>query len=142
MVQRRDWAGILGRRGPDADLTLRAPLQPGSRGGSGAFLGLGSDGRRYWIKPVNNLQGPRVPVTEQIVGRVGRLINAPVCVVQTIEIPPDFIGWEFRPGTRLAAGVAHASRQVDPVVENGSLDRRLDDDNARRHAGIFALHDW
>jgi hypothetical protein len=91
---------------------------------------------------MNNLQGPRVPVTEQIVGRAGRLIGAPVCAVQTIEIPPDFVGWEFRPGARLEVGIAHASRQIDPVVENGTLDRRLDDDNARRHAYIFALHDW
>ncbi len=91
---------------------------------------------------MNNLQGQRVPITEQIVGRAGALIGAPTCVVRTIEISPDFAGWEFRPGATLLAGVAHASLNVEPVVQTGSLTHRSDDDNARRHAQIFGLYDW
>jgi len=142
-VQRSNWTGVLtGRRSLVAELSLQAPLQADNRGGSGAFLGLGSDGERYWIKTLNNLQGPRVPTTEQIVARAGSLIGAPACVVRTIEIPAALAGWEFRPGARLEAGVAHASLQVEPVAETRALDHRLEDDNARRHASILALHDW
>lgn len=143
LVERQEWVGIVrGRRVAEAEVSLKAPLQSGSRGGSGAFLGLAEDDRRYWIKPLNNLQGPRVPITEQIVGRAGALIGAPTCTVRTIAISPDFTGWEFRPGHRLEAGIAHASLLVEPVVETGTLERRLEDDNALRHAYIIALHDW
>jgi hypothetical protein len=31
---------------------------------------------------------------------------------------------------------------VDPAVETRSLEHRADDDNRRRHAGIYALCDW
>ncbi len=53
-------------------------------------------------------------------------------------------GWEFRPGSgRLVeAGWAHGSVAVDPAVETRSLDHRTEDDNRRRHCGIYALCDW
>jgi hypothetical protein len=101
-----------------------------------------SDQRRYWIKTLNNLQGPCVPITEQVVGRLGILVDAPTCAVATIMIPPDLAGWQFRPGVALQAGIAHACREVDPVVETGALERRAEDENARHHAYIYALHDW
>jgi hypothetical protein len=143
MIQRSDWLDKLkGLRRNDADVRLEAPLQQGSRGGSGAFLGLGSDQQRYWIKPLNNIQGIRVPVTEQIVGRIGFLIEAPICIVHTIEIPSEFVGWEFRSGRKLEAGIAHGSKHIDQVADVGGMDRRNNDDNARRHARMMALFDW
>jgi HipA-like protein len=143
MVQRSDWRNqLVGLRGNDADLRLDAPLQQGNRGGSGAFLGLGSDSERYWIKTLNNIQGTRVPVTEQIVGRVGALIGAPTCIVRTIQIPSQFVGWEFRAGRRLEDGIAHACRHIGDAADVGGLDHRNEDDNARRHAHLIALFDW
>lgn len=41
-------------------LTVEVPLAQSVVGGSGAFLAAASDGRRYWVKPVNNLQAGRV----------------------------------------------------------------------------------
>jgi len=101
------------------------------------------DGNRYWIKTLNNGQGERVPVTEQIVGRVGRLLlGAPTCSVSTIAITSDFVGWDFRPGRKLEVGIAHGSLHVDEVIETRALDRHSDDDNTRRHAFALALYDW
>lgn len=104
---------------------------------------LGEDQIRYWCKAVNNFQGPRLPVTEQIVGRLGHLIGAPVCDSKLISLD-EIVGWEIRPGTgRLVeAGYAHGSRAVEPTLETREMRFRADDDNSRRHCGLYALSDW
>ena len=119
------------------------PLRESTVGGSGSFLLLADDGRRYWCKSLNNFQGPRVPITEQIVGRLAALIGAPACEVALVNLDA-IAGWEFRPGSgRLVEpGWGHGSVAVDPAVETRSLDHRTDDDNRRRHCGIYALCDW
>ncbi len=119
------------------------PLRTSTVGGSGSFLALADDGLRYWCKSLNNFQGPRVAVTEQIVGRLAALIGAPACAVQLLQLDA-IAGWEFRPGSGrvVEAGWAHGSLAIDPAVETRSLDHRSDDDNRRRHCGIYALCDW
>jgi hypothetical protein len=119
------------------------PLRPSSAGGSGSFLLLADDGCRYWCKSVNNFQGGRIPITEQIVSRLANLIGAPACDARLVDVTP-IAGWEFRPGTGrlIEPGWAHGSTAVEPVIETRSLDHRGDDDNARRQAGIYALCDW
>ncbi|HEV7805015.1 MAG TPA: hypothetical protein VGO80_04305 [Solirubrobacteraceae bacterium] len=119
------------------------PLRASSVGGSGSFLVLADDGRRYWCKSLNNFQGPRIPITEQIVGRLATLIGAPVCEVALVELDA-IVGWEFRPGSgRLVEpGWAHGCVALDPAIETRSLDHRTDDDNRRRHGGIYAVCDW
>ncbi len=119
-----------------------APLQDSPAGGSGSFLALADDGRRYWIKPLNNLQGERVPTTEQIVGRAGAIIGAPTCEVRTVAIPPELAGWRFRTTGDLRAGIAHGSLHVEDCVELHTLEYRSQDDNQLRHCFILALYDW
>src|SRR5919204_567616 len=55
------------RAGTPEGVVATGPLGPSAGGGSGAFLVLADDGRRYWCKTTNNLQDPRVPANEQIV---------------------------------------------------------------------------
>lgn len=131
-------------RREDVDGVLAVlPLRPSTAGGSGSFLVLADDQRRYWCKSLNNFQGERIPVTEQIVGRLAALIGTPACEVALVRLDP-IAGWEFRPGTgRLVEpGWAHGSVAVDPAFETRALEHRTDDDNRRRHAGIYALCDW
>jgi len=123
-------------------VTAELPLRAASSGGSGSFLVRADDGKRYWCKSLNNLQSPRVPANEQIAGRMGTLIGAALCEAVLVRIPPDLVGWEFRPGRGLEEGWAHGSAAVDPVVETRTLDHRSRDENARRHASFFALYDW
>ena len=72
----KDWQGLIAKRPAEADVVLDMALQQSKAGGSGAFLAAGNDGLRYWVKTLNNGQGERVPATEQIIGRVGSLIEA------------------------------------------------------------------
>lgn len=101
------------------------------------------DGRRYWCKSLNNFQSPRVPINEQLVARLGTLINAPVCTPQLVQLDA-IAGWEIRPGTNrlVEAGWAHGCLAVESAVETRTLDRRAEDDNRVRHAGIQAIYDW
>lgn len=122
--------------------TARMALLQSSAGGSGSFLVEADNGHRYWCKSVDNLQGPLVPVSEQIVGRFAALLSIATCRVELVYIPVELAGWEFRAGAYLAEGWMHGSAAEDPVTESRSLDRRVHDDNARRHAGYFALYDW
>lgn len=142
-VGRPDWAGLVGgRTDPVNSVRVEVPLVASPRGSSGTFLALASDGRRWWVKPQNNLQGSRVVATEHLVARAGALIGAPVCEVAIVEIPAALVGWEFRPGAHLEAGFAHGSLAVDDAQESRSLEYRQRDDNRRRHAGVLALYDW
>jgi hypothetical protein len=141
-VELDDWIGTVSARMAGEVPRVEFPLQPSSAGGSGTFLALCSDNRRWWVKPANNLQSGKVIVTEHVVGRAGALIGAPVCESCVVEIPSEIEGWEFRPGAALEAGFAHASLAVSDAVEIHDLDYRDRDDNRRRHAGVFALYDW
>ncbi len=141
-VKLDDWKGLVsGRTDPPTPLQVEMPLVASPAGGSGTFLAEGSDNRRWWVKPQNNLQGPRVIVTEYIVASAGSLIGAPVCEVAVVEIPEELAGWEFRPSAYLAPGLAHASLAVDDA-EARTLEYRDRDENRRRHAGVYALYDW
>lgn len=139
---RGHWSGaFVGKRSNGAELSLLAPLKRSRQGGSAAFLGAASDGKRYWIKPLNNRQDPRVCVTEQIVGRIGELLGAPTCIVRTIEISTALAGWRFHDQATLEAGIAHASLETPNALETYSLEHRKDDANASRHAYLLALYD-
>lgn len=131
------------RRPADPDgVAAVAPLASSTAGGSGSFLVRADDGRRYWCKTLNNFQHPKVPANEQLVGRLGALIGAPVCEVALVKIPQALVGWEFRPGRPLEEGWVHGSLAADLVVETRDMTSRTTDDNPKRHAGIYALHDW
>ncbi len=81
---------------------------------------------------------------EQVVARVGALIGAPTCAAYLMTIGEDHVGWQYTEGgLKLEAGIAHASAAVEGCFEvRAPLQYRSDDNNAARHAGIFALFDW
>jgi hypothetical protein len=123
--------------------TAQMPLQPSQRGGSGTFLVRADDGRRYWCKPENNGQSPRVPINEQIVGRLGKLLSVAVCESSLVKIPPELTTWEFRPGRKCVVGYCHGSLALENVTEHRDLAAfKGQDDNARRLSGLSVLADW
>ena len=104
---------------PEAvDLAIKGvlgPSQPSS--GSRAFPVLGSDGRRWYVKVLNNPQGGQIVVTEYLISGVGMLIGAPVCEVRPISISDDFAAYQVESGPRLEVGIASASLAIADVVE-------------------------
>ena len=144
MVEVSDWRGELaGRRGDEARLTAVAPLrnaQPPA--GAKPVLVRADDDRRYWLKAVNNPQHPNIPIVEQIVGRCGALIGAPVCPVELIGIPKDLASYPLYPGVALEAGIAHGSLDVMSSHVTWSLEHAERDENRSRYLGLIALYDW
>ncbi|MDE2107032.1 MAG: hypothetical protein KGL39_58030, partial [Patescibacteria group bacterium] len=41
-----------------------------------------------------------------------------------------------------APGIGHASLAVEPSLETHSLGHRMEDENIKRHAFLYALYDW
>jgi hypothetical protein len=121
-------------------LTLLAPLQR-SQSGSGAFLGLASDGNQYWVKAPENPQGSRTLIAEVVCYGIANLIGAPVPENALIDIPSNF-DWVYAEARHLHGGTAHGSKNIADVIESddwGTYSSR--DDNRRRQALILALWD-
>ena len=126
------------------DLARRCDIDPqrvqdeaAGAGGSQPQKAVSFDGRSWWVKPTTNPQGPHVPVTEYVVGRLGRLIEAPVCTVALVEIPADI------ETPQCPSGIAYGSLDVPGTVNIGPpLQHRSEDDNAPRQVGVHALFDW
>ena len=144
MWARDDWVAELR---PRTDLTpgptLQLVLQPAGTSWASPVLGSCSDGQQYFIKTMEGC--PRNPglalTTEFIVGRVGRLIGAPVCENAIVRIPDDLDG-EVVGSLTLRAGIAHGSVLIpDALLVRRTLTHRYSDDNPRRHVGIIALDD-
>lgn len=133
---------MLSPRSPRRSLELKGLLGKSKGGGSQSFPALTACDERCYIKAPNNPQGGRVICSEYIVSAVGQLIAAPVCDVRPIRIGPEFVGIRLPSGLELVEGVGSASIAIPDAMQEGDLSHRDRGDNARRHAGIFALHDW
>ena len=142
MVDERAWSGLLrGRRGTSDVRRLVAPIgdRPGE-GGSAPLQMLDADGAQWWVKLENNRQSPMVLVNEQVVARCGALIGALTCDVAIVEVTEALAGDIH--GIQVEPGLAHGSRHVQGAINERRLRHRTLDDNARRHVGVYALHDW
>ncbi|MBI1378654.1 MAG: hypothetical protein GC157_14420 [Frankiales bacterium] len=102
------------------------------------------DDQEYWIKTLEGVDPSQRAslVLEQVVGRVGLLLGVAVVPPHLVRIPVGMDFPELGNGRAVLPGVAHASVSFSSVVEKKAVpDHRGDDDNKRRHAGIFALAD-
>lgn len=121
-------------------VTLVAAVES-TQSGSGTFLGLASDGNKYWVKAPNNPQGPRTLAAEVIVHGIGQLIGAPVCHTVFVDIP-DSMTYQFTPQHRLHGGIGHGSRDISPTVVSEEWSTHTARDNNRvRQAFLFGLWD-
>jgi hypothetical protein len=142
MGDRSEWAGLVNGRASATELRLTAVLGGPKATASSPFMGLADDGQRWWIKSPQQ-QLAKALVTELVVGKLGELIGSPVCRVKTIRIGPELLPHELRPGLPLSEGVGTATLDLrGTVTQTSTLDRREEDDNSVRHAGIYALVDW
>lgn len=144
MASHGDWNGLIqGTRADVPEVTVETVLRDRApEGGSRPALVLGSDGNQYWMKTCNNPQGPRVPVNEFVVGRLGRLLGAPVCAVALLGIGEDIAGDRLADGRLLEPGLAHGSLNVVDASFDRALGHREKDTNAARQAYLYAMFDW
>lgn len=141
-----EWnALVTGRHDSFDDLSVVAP-EPGGGSWSGPFRAIASDGHSYFVKSASTCPPGQEAslVIERVVGLAGALIGAPVCLPVLIRLTEDVAGYEVAPGKPLGAGLAHANRALEHADEMGRPDlyARSQDDNARRHVGVYALYDW
>lgn len=145
MINRSDWDGCVRGRDDSFDsLHVRVPSPSGGTW-SGPFRAVASDSRQYFVKGLDTCPpGQEASVaTEHVVARVGRLIGAPMCETSLIRIPDALAGYPVTPTATLSAGLAHASLALARADEQRpSLAARAQDDNSRRHVGVYALFDW
>jgi hypothetical protein len=144
VLTENDWNGsVHGRVDPTSGLSVITCLAQGKGSASSPFLAEASDGEKWWVKPPQ-VSLAKALVTELVTGLCGAMIGAPVCEVSEIIIPDMLLPWEFKPGQQLPTGVGSATREIPPVVleEKGALGHRTQDDNARRHVGVYAIADW
>lgn len=137
---------IASRTDSGPSLSIAATISGSGGTWSGPFRVIGSDGNDWFVKSLQTCPaGQEASIAiEHIVAGVGKLIGAPMCDTSLIRIPPEIAGWEPRPGAALVEGWAHGSKALEHADERGrpNLDARVQDDNSRRHVGIYALFDW
>lgn len=97
-------------------------------------------GVMWWVKLPNNPQAPMVLINERIVVGCGALIGAPTYEAAIVGVT-DAIAGDVR-GVRVEAGLAHGTRDIGAALNEQALLHRARDDNARRHVGAYAIHDW
>lgn len=147
MADLAGWYGLVSGRTDDYDaLRLVAIVAPGGQSWASPFRAIADDGNDYFVKTLESCRRDWARgslAVEYVVGRVGKLIEAPVCDSRLIRIPEDFRGDEIRPGVPLVPGIAHASKALEHADEQRDhLAYRDQDHNRARHVGVYALYDW
>lgn len=98
-----------------------------------------SDGKEYVLKS-SNTRGKAI-VTDQIVGRLGNLISAPVPMVLIVDVPQELIDIEPKL-SHFPPGPAHACHRVPDCTERKLFDHAKEDENRDRFASLAVLYGW
>jgi hypothetical protein len=96
------------------------------------------DDHRYVIK---GRQAMRPLIADQVVGRLGAIIGAPVPDVQLVEVPSELI----MPGSffeHFEAGISHGVRFVEKCSDSWYVQYVTDEGNMERFAALAVLYGW
>lgn len=96
------------------------------------------DGKKYVLKGAHC---GKAIVNEQIVARLGTLIDAPTCPTTLVEIPAELcaINPEM---SDIAAGLAHGIEFVDDCSDRAAIDHTGLPENRPRFAALQVLYTW
>lgn len=111
---------------------------------SGPVLCRCSDGFRYVVKDSRNRGGQdirRVMVTEQIVGRLGARIQAPVANVNFVDVPAELIARNASMAHMLP-GLAHGSKWIVDCTDREGVRYQTSPGNPGRFALLAVLYTW
>lgn len=146
LPERSDWDGLIrDRADPSEGVSLAIVVGTPNRSWSSPVRVTGDDGRDYFAKfpeLCRSLADRMSVVTEMVVSRAGRLIQASTCETVVMRVPEEIQG-ELINGVAISSRLVHASVALDKCDDKKpALPSRAYDDNRRRHATLFALYDW
>lgn len=96
------------------------------------------DGREYVIK---GRQAGRAIVNDQVIGRLGLVIGAPVGIVTLVNVPQELIAVE--PSMQhMPSGVSHGCLWIPGCTERAWLEHALQPENRSRFALLAVLYGW
>jgi hypothetical protein len=96
------------------------------------------DGKDYVVK---GRHAGRIPVNDQIIGRLGRAMGAPVARVTLVNVPQELISLQPEMA-HLAPGLAHGSEVVQSVIDSYVIEHAASPVNRGRFAKLAVLWGW
>lgn len=96
------------------------------------------DGRDYVVKCS---QAGKIPVNDQVVGRLGLVLGAPVGEVALVEVSADLVNMQPEM-QHLSAGVCHGSVFIPHTSEREGLLHTSVTENQQRFALLAVLYGW
>jgi hypothetical protein len=106
-----------------------------------------SDGADYVVKALrtgreSGLRYSRPLITDQVAGRLGSRMGAPVAPVTLVEVPAEMIANQPQLA-RWRSGVAHGSRWIEtPTNAALTISYTAEAANAERYADLAVLYGW
>lgn len=138
--ERKNWRGLLaGQCRPEPEISIIAVFDVAHSSGCRPFLGLGSDGRSYWVKHRDNDHGVQSLIVERVVAAVGHLLDGPMRPAVLVTIPPAVAADPLLKGYGVSSGTAHGSEHLDDCIEKDVLANTRDDGNSVRQPKFIAL---
>ena len=107
--------------------------------GSVPFLGLATNGNRYWVKYMGNAHGIDSLVAERVVEALAQKMDSPMRPSVLLEVPEPLTNDPRLRGSGVQAGVAHGSLFLDACQEKTVLDSVGRDGNSVRQPRFIAL---
>lgn len=96
------------------------------------------DGRDYVVK---DRHAGRIPVNDQVIGRLGRAMGAPVPRVTLVDVPRDLISMQPEMA-HMHPGLAHGSEVVASVTDSYVIEHASARVNRVRFARLAVLWGW
>jgi hypothetical protein len=104
-------------------------------------VALSCDDSNIYVVKGSHLDAGRVALNEQIVGRLGETLGAPVGAVRLVDISSDLI--DIQPElSHLEPGLAHGSLLIGNCTDRLGVDHVLVPENRSRFARLAILYGW
>jgi hypothetical protein len=96
------------------------------------------DGEEYVVK---GRQLGRVLINEQVIGRIGRALGAPVTDVALVDVPEALVQMEADM-SHMPAGISHGNRWIPDCSERAWIQYTDEPQNRPRFALLAVLYGW
>ena len=101
------------------------------------------NGETYHLKAMQpaNAAMPWVATAEQVVGRIGTLIGAPVPDVRHVDVPQDLVNAEPEM-SHMTCGLAHGSRTIPNTSDKLGVQTAGSQRNREAYSALGVLYGW